>query len=422
MTSRLPVPIRRRGMKRISRAALAVAFAFAALTAVPSAARAASVYSVGGLGEPQLDEGARIRALGGAGVAEFGVDHFSQVNPASTAGVRHLLIQGTIVPTYRRMSGPGGTSESASETEVPLIRAVVRLPARFVLGASYAIGTDAQFQIDRDDTAGTASALHIQGTGGIQLIRITASREFGPSLRFGIDHEIVAGHYREEWTRDFADPDLATSRDTLESRYERLGRWRFGVQGNLRGWTVGGVLETKRRLPLTSIGRAAGSMVTQGGTNLIMPSGYAVGASTPVFSRWRVAAQYRRANWDRSSLASDLVDLRPMQRVSFGVERLGRKAEDGASWRGRLPIRVGISVLEWPDLLPVAGASTIAGGTAGVKEWTLSLGTGIVTQDKGGNIDFSLEAGSRGNRDELGVSERFVRAAFTLQVGDDSWK
>ena len=57
-----------------------------------------------------------------------------------------------------------------------------------------------------------------------------------------------------------------------------------------------------------------------------------------------------------------------------------------------------------------------------MKEWTLSLGTGIVTQDKGGTVDFSLEAGSRGNRDELGVSERFVRAAFTLQVGDDSWK
>ncbi|HEY6572889.1 MAG TPA: hypothetical protein VI198_06170, partial [Candidatus Eisenbacteria bacterium] len=323
---------------------------------------------------------------------------------------------------YRRVSGPAGVTESASETEVPSLRAVVRLPAHFVLGASYGVGTDAQFHVDRPDTSGAASALRIEGSGGMQLIRITASREFGPSLRFGIDHEIVAGYYREEWTRDFADPDLATSRDTLESRYQRLGRWRFGVQGSVRGWTLGGVFETKRRLPLTSIGRAAGTTVERGGENLVIPSGYVFGASTPVFSRWRVAAQYRRANWERSSLESDLLDLRPLQRVSIGFERLGHRADEGGSWRGRLPIRVGLSMLEWPDLLPVAGASNIAGGTAGVKEWSLSLGTGIVTQDKGGNVDFSLEAGSRGNRDELGVSERFVRAAFTLQVGDDSWK
>jgi len=387
----------------------------------PAPCGSTSVYSAGGLGEPQMDEGARVRALGGAGAAEFGVDLFSQVNPASTAGVRHILLQGTIVPAFRRVSGLGGSSESASETEVPSIRAVVRLPGRFVLGAAYAVGTDAQFHVDRAESAGTASALRIDGTGGMQLIRITASREIGSSLRFGIDHEIIAGYYREEWTRDFADTNLATSRDTLESRYQRLGRWRFGVQGSVRGWTVGGVVETKRRLPLTSIGRAAGSTLEQGGASLTIPPGYVVGASTPLFSRWRVAAQYRRANWDRSSLASDLVDLRPMQRVSVGIERLG-KANDATSWRGRLPIRMGLSYLQWPDLLPLAGASTIAGGTAGVKEWTLSLGTGIVTQDKGGNVDFSLEAGSRGNRDELGVSERFVRAAITLQVGDDSWK
>ena len=59
--------------------------ALAVLALLPTVARATSVYSVGGLGEPQLDEGARVRAMGGAGVAEFGVDLFSQVNPASSA-------------------------------------------------------------------------------------------------------------------------------------------------------------------------------------------------------------------------------------------------------------------------------------------------------------------------------------------------
>lgn len=390
--------------------------------ALPAPSAATSVYSIGGLGEPQVDEGARVRALGGAGAAEFGVDLFSQVNPASMAGVRHLLLQGTVVPAFRRVSGTSGRSENDNETEVPSLRAALRLPWKVVVGASYGVGTDAQFKLDRAENAGTPSTLHVEGTGGIQLIRIQAAREISNSLRVGIDHEIIAGNYREEWTRDFADTSLATSRDTLESRYERLGRWRLGAQASVRGWTFGGAYETKRRLPLSAFQRAAGTTIETSGANLIIPAGFVVGASTPTVGHWRATAQYRRANWERASLASDLVDFRPLERVSVGFERLGKKAEDTRSWIGRMPWRFGVSYLRWPDLLPVAGASTIAGGTAAVNEWTLSLGSGIVTQDKGGTLDFSLEAGQRGNKDELGVSERFIRAAFTLQVGDDSWK
>ena len=43
-------------------------------------------------------------------------------------------------------------------------------------------------------------------------------------------------------------------------------------------------------------------------------------------------------------------------------------------------------------------------------------------QDRGGSIDFSLEAGSRGDKDALGLSEKFVRFAVSLQVSDDTWK
>jgi hypothetical protein len=79
-------------------------------------------------------------------------------------------------------------------------------------------------------------------------------------------------------------------------------------------------------------------------------------------------------------------------------------------------------MLRWPDLLPVSGASSIAGGTADITEVAFSIGTGLQSRDKGGAIDLSLEAGSRGSKDDLGVSERFVRFALSLQVSDDTWK
>ncbi|HSQ59027.1 MAG TPA: hypothetical protein VLT84_01120, partial [Acidobacteriota bacterium] len=392
----------------------------AAAGALAPAAEASSVYAVGGLGEPSLEESARLRAMGGAGAGEYGPDRFSLVNPASMAGVRHLLLQGSILPTYRRVSS-ASQSESATETIVPAIRALVRLPGGVVLGAAYAVGTDGSFRVDRAENAGTPSSLRIDGTGGIQFIRLGVARDLNQVFRVGLEHEIVAGYYREEWTRTFSDPSLAVSRDTLEARYERLGRWRLGTQATLRGWTVGGVVETGRRLPLTYLQRAAGTTIEESAAPLRIPSGFAAGVTGPLGGRWRVAAQYRRANWRRSSLESDLVDFRALQRLSLGFERTGSE-EPGARWRSRLPIRFGVSYLQWPDLLPVAGATGISGGTAGVNEWTVSLGTGVMTQDKGGSLDLSLEAGTRGNRDELGVNERYVRAAVTLQVSDDTWK
>lgn len=414
--------MRRVAARREALAPLALALlALAALLAAPLAASAGTVFAPGGLGEPSLEEGARIRALGGAGAAEYGPSQSSLVNPASLAAVDNLMLQGTILPSYRRVSANDAESETAAETIVPSVRAALGLPLGLVLGAAYAEGTDARFVADRAESAGTASTLRVEGAGGLQSIRVSLARRVSQSFRLGIDHEIIAGYYREEWNRSFADTALSFSRDTLEARYQRLGRWRLGGQAAFRGWTLGLVYETARRLPLTYLQKAAGTSTTVTGKNLTIPSGWVIGASGNVAPGWHLAAQYRRANWKRSSLESDLVDFRPMTRVSFGVERLG-SSDDTKHWRSRLPIRLGFSYLQWPDLLPLAGQSTIAAGTAGVNETTFSIGTGIVTQDKGGGVDFSLEYGQRGDRDQLGVSERFIRAAISLQVSDDTWK
>lgn len=402
---------------------IAVALLAALLTGIGGVAttRANSVYSVGGLGEPSLAEGARLRALGGAGVAEHGERTHSFVNPASIAEAEHLLIEGTILPTYRRVEGSTLGSETARETAVPSLRAMIRLPKDLVLAGSYLVGTNAHFDLRRDESAGTPSTLRIEGRGGLDLIRVSLARKATPGLRLGVDYEVIAGSYREEWSRDFADTALATARDTLETSYARHGRWRLGAQYSVGRVTVGGVYETARRLPLTITQRTAGTLVQREGESITIPSGFVAGFSAEVAERLRLVGQYRRANWDRASLASDLVDFRAEERYSFGVER-GRALEAGGGLFARLPVRVGATLLKWPDLLPVSGASSIAGGTAGIKEVAFSIGTGFQSRDKGGAVDLSLEAGSRGSKEDLGASERFVRFAISLQVSDDTWK
>jgi hypothetical protein len=384
------------------------------------AALGGSAFSAGGLGEPSLEEPARLRAMGGAGAAEHGPRNFSLVNPASPAEVEHLILEGTVLPGMRRVESLSFGSETAHETTLPSLRALIRLPGKMVLGGAYMMGTNARFGIDRPETSGTNSTLHIEGTGGLDLIRITLARRLSPSLNVGADYEVIAGSFREDWVRDFADPALATTRDTLEVGWEHQGRWRFGAQVHRGAWSLGGVYELERRLPLVTTQRTAGSFVRREHQSLLIPSGFAVGATGALTERLQIAAQYRRADWSREAVESDLVDFRPLERIGFGLEWLPSSGQT-SFWK-RLPLRLGGSLLKWPDLLPPAGAVDVSGGSVGVKEVAFSLGTGIQSQDRGGSIDFALEAGSRGDRQTLGLREKFLRLAVTLQVSDDTWK
>ena len=165
--------------------ALVLALAVAAGLAAPPAvrpARANSILSIGGLGEPQLEEAARLRALGGAGAAEHGPRDISLVNPASLADVDKLLLQVTVLPAMRRVSALGGTSERVNETSFPSARAVIALPWKIVLGGSFVSGTDAEFTVERAESAGVNSRLKIDGTGGINFLRVSLARRMSPAF------------------------------------------------------------------------------------------------------------------------------------------------------------------------------------------------------------------------------------------------
>ena len=389
--------------------------------ALPAPCGANSVFSSGGLGEPQLEESARLRALGGAGAAELGPRAFSLVNPATMADAEHLLFEGTILPAVRRVSARNYPSETGTETTIPSLRLVVALPGGLVLGGSYLSGTNAQFRVDREEMSGVASVVRIEGSGGVNFARVSLARRILPSLALGLDCDVVSGSYREEWYRTFPDSSLAASRDTVEVEYAKRTRWRLGALASRGGYSLGAVLESERALPLRVTQRTSGSLVRRDRGDLTLPAGFAVGASAPLGEGRRVVAQYRRSAWSRSALESDLVDFRWQERWSVGFERAGTLGER-VGGLARLPIRVGAYYLVWPDLLPVAGAADIAGGAAGVREWALTLGTGLRSKDRGGAVDISLEAGSRGSVDDLGARERFVRLGFSLQVSDETWK
>jgi hypothetical protein len=399
----------------------ALAFVCAALlVCVPAPARANSVLSIGGLGEPQLEEAARLRALGGAGVAEHGPRDISLVNPASLADVDRILLQMTLVPALRRVSSKTAT-ENANETTFPSARGIIALPGGIVLGGSYVSGTNSQFTVQRQENQGVPSTVRVEGSGGMNFLRVSLARRIVPAFRVGADWEVIAGSYDETWQRTFSDSGLAVARDTIQVKYPKKGRFRFGAQLVKGAWALGGVYETSQSLPIEQRRSTAGAVDVFSGQRLTIPTGFAVGLTAPLAERLRAVAQYRRANWSRSSLQSDLVDFRALQRFSFGVERARAGSEAESFWQ-KIPIRVGAYVLQWPDLLPRAGAVDLSGGSAAVNERALTLGAGLVTKDQGGGLDLSLELGTRGNKSDLGVTEKFVRLGISFLVSDETWK
>ena len=213
--------------------------------------------------------------------------------------------------------------------------------------------------------------------------------------------------------------NLATARDTLETSWQRLGRWRVGGVYALSWLSVGGVYETGRRLPITERQRTAGADEITTGRSLAIPDGWAAGFNASLGGRSRIVGQYRRQQWDATDLKTDLFDLRWEERYSIGLER-------GAGTFGgtlsKVPLRIGATFLRWPDLVPVAGATDVSGGVAGVNEWAVSIGSGLVTRDRGGSLDVSLEGGRRGSKTDLGAEETFIRAAFSLRVSDETWR
>jgi hypothetical protein len=408
-----------RPLRSIGCPALGLLCVLFALAADARTAHAGSVFSIGGLGEPSLEESARLRAMGGGGAAEHGPTRSSFVNPASLAETRHLFLEASMVAQTRKVTTASFGDESPHETTFPSVRLGVYLPFGVVLGAGYLLGTSADFHVERAESSGAASKLEIDGRGGIDFVRVSLARRFTSELRGGIDLDVIGGSYHEEWTRSFSDPDLARSRDTLEVAWDRLMRWRFGAQYVRPRLAFGAVYETGRRLPLTERQRTTGSETLVTGRSLAIPDGFALGAEAGVGERMHLVGQYRRENWSAESLQSDLVGFRAEERYSLGLEIEPR---GGRSPFSRLPIRVGASYLRWPDLLPPAGASDVSGGSAEVNEWAVSLGTGLRTQDGSGALDLALEGGRRGDLDTLGARETFFRLALSLRVSDETWK
>ncbi|HET9940365.1 MAG TPA: hypothetical protein VFR25_04635 [Candidatus Eisenbacteria bacterium] len=405
---------------RAARMGLGLAALLCLTLAAPSA-RANSVFSSAGLGEPTLEESARLRALGGAGAAEHGPSNFSLVNPASIAEAEHLILEATLLQTRRQVTTLHYGDETGNESSFPSVRLVLRLPNGLVLGGSYLIGTNGEFQVTRPESTGAASVLRIDGRGGINFLRVTAAAKVGRSLRAGVDYEVAGGSFHEEWQRQFVDPNLAANRDTLDVSWDRLGRWRFGAQW-VKSWiSLGAAYETGRRLPLTERQKAAGSL-TETANSLGLPEGIVLGFELKPRERTRFVGQYRRQNYGESTIQSDLVTFRPLERYSIGWERMPVNGGRAGLGLQRIPLRLGFMVLRWPDLLPVAGATDIGGGAAAVEEWAASIGTGLRTKDGGGAIDLSLEGGQRGDKDKLGAMETFFRLGLSLRVSDETWR
>ena len=179
-----------------------------ALVAAPLAAQS-SEFGVRGLGLP--GRSLSTRALGGGGALGL-FDGESSLNPASLSTLSLTTAVFTMANNRRSSVNPAGTA-TGRDTRFPQVLIGGPIPrTRFVVGVSYSMFTDRDFQLVSTGTASPRGVpIGVTDTltsrGGIADLRVATSYAFSPKLSVGGGIHFLTGSNRMATRRVWDDPD-----------------------------------------------------------------------------------------------------------------------------------------------------------------------------------------------------------------------
>ena len=174
---------------------------------VASAAQAGSIFSGNGLGEVIYTADARLRSMGGAGLALTRGLSGSLVNPALMGGLKVTAL--TVSSRPEALYVKDAQQENVL-TSVRIDNFALYLP----LGKQFALSLDLRQQSDCSFKAYQITTVFdkvytkaITRTGGTTLTSVNLARRFGSSLYVGIRAGYLFGKLNQGMTGDFLDDD-----------------------------------------------------------------------------------------------------------------------------------------------------------------------------------------------------------------------
>lgn len=387
---------------RIPRPALLTAFIVAASGAGWPALGQESVFNLPLPGLPTTGESVRSRGMGGVSGGLAG-ETFSLDNPAWIADFERAGL-------YLSLLGQRTTAEDLDATgkfeDVVFPMGQAAVPAfGAVIGVGYAQYLDFDAGIEtRLVFEGDTVPAGLESDGGVGILSPSLSMRLDERTRAGVALDVYLGS--REVVRSVAFPEPIGTSDTLGRDFGGVGLG-FGVARDVGGKLQVGIAYRLRPDLDSEVTRAMDPDLIGREAEIRLPDELLVEVSLRASDRLRMGAVARWAGWE-GTLDEDLVgattDVGDALDLGGGLEFapqgsilsvIGPDAplRAGYRWR-RLPLR-------------------IDGRT--VSEWTVGLGysRGLGRLSR---IDLALEIGDRGDVEELGLSERYVRVGVGMAV------
>lgn len=286
------------------------------------------------------------------------------------------------------------------------LRFALPLPRRAVFG----ISVNKRFDMDFDMVGipGTVDTIEytraITGRGGIYSTSVSLAGPIGDHVHLGGTFNFLSGSGVEEWTTEFANPDIRTSLDSLTHEFSG-GNWTLGVLAKPgAGFSFGFSFVSPTDL------RGDLELIYPGGSQLeereyTLPPTYAGGVAYTARKRFLIASDLMVYPW------SDLsVDGKPSDEFSntysfaIGAQILPSPDELAPLWQ-KIPMRIGYSRSPW--YFEIGGER--------IEEQSLAIGSSISLRS--GKIDLSVEVGERKGGD---LRETVFRGGMTLS-GWERW-
>lgn len=376
-----------------------------------ASAQGGSVFSVNSLGEMVFTADARLRGMGGVGLALTEGMSGSLVNPALLGGLKWAGITCSFRPEALYVK------DEVEDNVLTTVRAhdfalYIPLGKRLAFAVDLRQVSDFHFQFYEEtsifDNAYTKSVI---GTGGTSLASISVARTFGSSLYVGMRVGHLFGKTTKSWTGDFSDISYLDSRTTSEIEHAGT-QASLGIAFKLsRQFSVGAILTPSQEVDQKEVRVSSFSPTTTKRRTLTYPKTIGLGLNYRPNPKFMTELDVTATTW------SDFeIDGKPepsftdVIRVAAGCEFVARKKGSSAFLR-RVPLRLGYALEPWYQK------------TAGDKKiyaHFVTIGFGLPLGQFGAYLDASLELGMRGDVPSAGAEEKIVRGTFSLW-GFEPW-
>jgi hypothetical protein len=373
--------------------------------------QAGSIFSAYGQGEMILGGDARLRGMGGTGLALTEGSSGSLINPALLGGLKVAGITLTARPEALYV-------EDEINNNVLTSARVLNFALCLPMGKGLALSIDLRQLSDVRFKAYQKITLFeepytkaISLSGGLSMVSVNLAQSLGPNLAVGIRGGHIFGRTSESRSGHFENQDFRDSKISFHRNHS-------GTQ-----FSAGIALKASERL-------SAGAFITPAydvrqeetrsssftttineERTLSFPIRYGIGIAGRWGSGWSGQLDIIITQWEDFSIDGQSVpDYRNVARVALGGQYRARQGSE-RSYLRQIPLRFGYALEPWYQKTP--DGSSIAGHF-------FTLGLGLPFSRGGAVLDAALELGWRGDVASAGAKETIVRGYISVW-GFEPW-